>query len=74
MNLCDMLLPESPYVFYDSDHGFCINTEDVFNLIEQLQLTGHWVPCSEMEPKKTGHYLCTHGGTGIVSPDYYTTQ
>lgn len=50
MNLCDMLSPESPYVFYDSDHGFCINTEDVFNLIEQLQLTGHWVPCSERLP------------------------
>lgn len=35
---------------------------------------GKWIPCSEMEPKKSGHYLCTHGGTGIVSPDYYTTQ
>ena len=34
----------------------------------------HWIPCSEMEPKKSGHYLCTHGGTGIVSPDYYMTQ
>lgn len=36
MNLYDMLLPESPYVFYDVGHGFCINTEDVLNLIEQL--------------------------------------
>lgn len=34
----------------------------------------HWIPCSEMEPKKSGRYLCTHGGTGIVGPDYYTTQ
>ena len=33
-----------------------------------------WIPCSEMEPKKSGRYLCTHSGTGIVSPDYYTTQ
>ena len=34
-----------------------------------------WIPCKEMEPKKSGHYLCTHGGTWrIVSPDYYTTQ
>ena len=56
MNLYDMLLPESPYVFYDSDHGFCINTEDVFNLIEQLQLTGHWIPCSERLPKKPDGY------------------
>ena len=34
----------------------------------------HWIPCSEMEPKKSDRYLCTHGGTGIVSPDYYMTQ
>ena len=33
-----------------------------------------WIPCSETEPKKSGYYLCTHGGTGIVSTDYYTTQ
>lgn len=51
MTLYDALLPESPYVFYDSDHGFCINTEDVFNLIEQLQLTGHWIPRSDCERK-----------------------
>lgn len=33
-----------------------------------------WIPCSETEPKKSGYYLCTHSGTVIVSPDYYTTQ
>ena len=56
MNLCEMLLPKSPYVFYDSDHGFCINTADVFTLIWQLQLTGHWIPCSERLPKKPDGY------------------
>ena len=47
------------------------------NIIKQLppaQSDQRWIPCSEMEPKKSGHYLCIHGGTGIVSPDYYTTQ
>lgn len=31
--LTKLLSPDSPYVFYDSDHGFCINTEDVLNLL-----------------------------------------
>ena len=42
--------------------------------LPSVQPEPQWIPCSEMEPKKSGHYLCTHSGTGIVSPDYYTTQ
>ena len=51
--------------------------EDCLEIIEKLpsvQLEHRWIPCSETEPKKSGYYLCTHGGTTIVSPDYYTTQ
>ena len=59
MNLYDVLLPESPYVFHDIDHGFCINTEDVFNLIGQLRLTGQWIPCSERLPNTNGIYIVT---------------
>lgn len=64
MTLYDMLLPESPYVFYDINHGFCINTEDVLNLIEQLQLTGQWIPCSERLPEETrkSYWICTDAG------------
>ena len=42
--------------------------------LPSVQPEPQWIPCSEMEPKKSGRYLCTHSGTGIVSPDYYTTQ
>ncbi len=31
---------DSPYVFYDSDHGFCINTQDVFDYIRERLLDG----------------------------------
>lgn len=51
MGLYDMLLPESPYVFYDNDRGYCINTADVLTLIAQLSVTGHWIPCSERLPE-----------------------
>ena len=52
MGLYDMLLPESPYVFYDNDRGYCINTADVLALIAQLSVTGHWIPCSERLPEE----------------------
>lgn len=29
----DFLMPESELVFYDNDHGFCINTQDVLEHI-----------------------------------------
>ena len=29
------LQPESEYVFYDSDHGFCINTQDVLDCLRK---------------------------------------
>lgn len=31
--LTKLLSADSPYVFYDNDHGYCINTEDVLNLL-----------------------------------------
>ena len=31
----DFLMPESELVFYDNDHGFCINTQDVLEHIER---------------------------------------
>ena len=61
MGLYDMLLPESPYVFYDNDRGYCINTADVLTLITQLSVTGHWIPCSERLPGESGRYLVTRG-------------
>ena len=51
--------------------------DDAVEAIEDLpsaEPEQQWIPCSEMEPKKSGRYLCAHSGTGIVSPDYYTTQ
>ena len=54
-----------------------INSNKALEAIEALPPTPpeqQWIPCSEMEPKKSGRYLCTHSGTGLVSPDYYTTQ
>ena len=71
MNLYDMLLPESPYVFHDIDHGFCINTEDVFNLIEQLWLTGQWIPCSERLPEEDDYKSCIECLDGAV---WYFTE
>lgn len=64
--LYDMLLPESPYVFYDNDRGCCINTADVLTLITQLSVTGHWIPCSERLPDNKGYVLVTdYGETNI---------
>jgi len=40
----------------------------------EQQTAQQWIPCSEMEPKESGYYLCTHGGSGFVGLDYYTTQ
>ena len=31
----DFLMPESELTFYDNDHGFCINTQDVLEHIER---------------------------------------
>lgn len=31
----ECLQPESEYVFYDSDHGFCINTQDVLDCLRK---------------------------------------
>lgn len=59
MGLYDMLLPESPYVFYDNDRGYCINTADVLTLITQLSVTGHWIPCKDRLPTEDGDYFVT---------------
>lgn len=59
MGLYDMLLSESPYVFYDNDRGYCINTADVLTLITQLNVTGHWIPCKERLPTENGDYFVT---------------
>ena len=48
--------------------------QSILENLPSAQPEPQWIPCSEMEPKKSGRYLCTHSGTGIVSPDYYTTQ
>lgn len=48
--------------------------KQILDRIPSAQPEPQWIPCSEMEPKKSGRYLCTHSRTGIVSPDYYTTQ
>lgn len=37
-----MLQPDSPYVFYDDQHGFCINTDDVLMLFEPERKKGEW--------------------------------
>ena len=74
MNLYDMLLPESPYVFYDSDHGFCVNTEDVLNLIEQLQLAWHWIPCEERMPEEHEWIGTKKFGTTISDEVYVTFE
>ena len=47
---------------------------DMISMLSSTQPKQQWIPCSETEPKKSGYYLCTHGGTGIVSTDYYTTK
>lgn len=44
------------------------------NKINALSSEQQWIPCSEMEPKESGYYLCTYGGSGFVGLDYYTTQ
>lgn len=33
MTLFEALQPDSPYVFYSDDHGFCINTADVMDIL-----------------------------------------
>ena len=47
---------------------------DAETRLMSLQPEQQWIPCSEMEPKESGYYLCTHGGSGFVGLDYYTTQ
>ena len=69
MGLYDMLLPESPYVFYDNDRGYCINTADVLTLITQLSVTGHWIPCSERLPENIRPVIVTWKNTDPAS--YY---
>ena len=31
----DFLMPDSELVFYDDEHGFCINTQDAFRYINE---------------------------------------
>ena len=67
----------SEYLSEDIREIEIINSNKALEAIEALpsaQPEPQWIPCSEMEPKKSGRYLCTHSGTGIVSPDYYTTH
>lgn len=49
MTLIEALQPESPYVFYSDDHGFCINTADVMDILNK-ESKYHWIPCSERLP------------------------
>lgn len=47
MTLVEALQPDSPYVFYSDDHGFCINTADVMDILMMDKESGyHWIPCS----------------------------
>lgn len=47
MRLIDALQPDSQYVFYSDDHGFCINTADVMDILTMDKESGyHWIPCS----------------------------
>lgn len=49
----EALQPDSPYVFYSDDHGFCINTADVMDILTMDKESGyHWIPCSERMPKE----------------------
>ena len=56
MTLVEALQPESPYVFYSDDHGFCINTADVMDILMNKKLEYHWIPCSERLPE-VGTYV-----------------
>ncbi len=47
-----MLQPDSPYVFYDDQHGFCINTDDVLMLFQPEQKMGEWI-------KNSTHINCS---------------
>ncbi len=39
-----MLQPDSQYVFYDDQHGFCINTNDVLMLLQpERKKKGKWI-------------------------------
>lgn len=38
-----MLQPDSPYVFYDDQYGFCINTDDVLMLFQPERKRGRWI-------------------------------
>lgn len=33
-----------------------------------------WIPVTKRQPKKSGNYWCTFGGTNLTGKDYYTTE
>ena len=63
---------------YSSTNGSGQTTQDQHEEAKRMAINAltaqQWIPCSEMEPKESGYYLCTHGGSGFVGLDYYTTQ
>ena len=75
INAIEHRLAEPAYQHTGEDWYVGMNcAESELYELPSAQPEPQWIPCSEMEPKKSGRYLCTHSGTGIVSPDYYTTQ
>ena len=74
MTRCEAIdILKNTIVRFGRTNGKTVYAEALQMAIKALE-EPQWIPCSEMEPKKSGYYLCTHGGTGIVSTDYYTTQ
>ena len=68
-----MLQPDSPYVFYDSDHGYCINTEDVMRLIRAAR-EPDWVPCTKRMPEEHEWIGTKKFGTTISDEVYVTFE
>lgn len=42
--------------------------------IDTLEQVPRWIPVTKRQPKKSGKYWCTFGGTNLTGSDYYTTE
>ena len=42
--------------------------------LKRLRERTSWIPTSERQPKKSGKYWCTFGGSNLTGTDYYTTE
>lgn len=62
-----MLQPDSQYVFYDDEHGFCINTDDVLMLFESERKKGVWIVKKDCEGKTR---TCICGLCGYTTDKY----